>query len=126
MLLGKRGKNAKGPWQGTWGLPGGHLEFMERADECIVREVAEELGIQVSPKDVELAAVTDGLSPERGDHYIHLTFRVDIGTQEPVCNEPDMCEGWEWFPLDELPDNIFPPHKDIIAALLTKRIYNHE
>ncbi len=33
LLLGKRGKVAG---EGTWALPGGHLEYMERANEGII------------------------------------------------------------------------------------------
>lgn len=39
LLLGLR-KNTFGA--GTWALPGGHLEFLERADECLSRELKEE------------------------------------------------------------------------------------
>jgi 8-oxo-dGTP diphosphatase len=123
VLLGKRGKKAKGPWYGTWALPGGHLEFLERADECIVREIQEELAIHITAQDVELAAVTDDLKPERDEHYVHVTFFVDIGPQEPKCNEPDMCEEWRWFPVDELPENIFPPHAKIFDTLHSKEMY---
>ncbi len=41
IFLGKRG-NVYG--SGTWALPGGHLEHMERADECLARELKEEMG----------------------------------------------------------------------------------
>ena len=123
LLLGKRGKKAKGPWHGTWALPGGHLEFLERADDCIVREVAEELDIHVTTDDIELVAVTDGLTPERNKHYIHLTYRVEIGMQEPKRNEPDMCEGWQWFPVDNLPENISSPHAQIFDTIHSGRVY---
>ena len=124
VLLGKRGKKAKGPWYGTWGLPGGHLDFLERADECIVREIQEELGIEVQAKDVKLIAVTDDIRSERDEHYIHLTFRVDIGSQEPECREPDMCEEWRWFPVDDLPE-IFPFQAKIFETLHSKQTYAH-
>lgn len=124
LLLGKRGKKAKGPWYGTWALPGGHLEFMERADACIVRELQEELAITIAPPNMSLFAITDDLKPDRSEHYIHLTFQVDIGAQEPTCNEPDMCEEWRWFPLDDLPKNIFPPHAKIFETIQSKEIYH--
>jgi 8-oxo-dGTP diphosphatase len=124
LLLGKRGKKAKGPWHGTWALPGGHLDFLERADEGIVREIQEELGIQVDPSDVERITVTDDLRLERSEHYIRLTFRVDIGDATPRRMEPEMREEWSWFALDDLPENIFPFHQKIFETLHTRRIYN--
>jgi hypothetical protein len=29
---------------------------------------------------------------------------------ELVNNEPEKCESWEWFDLDDLPENIFFGH----------------
>jgi len=33
--------------QGTWGLPGGHMEFGETFETVAIREVSEELGIEI-------------------------------------------------------------------------------
>ena len=44
FLLGKR-KNAHG--EGTWCLVGGHLEYGESWEDCVRREIAEEIGVKV-------------------------------------------------------------------------------
>lgn len=114
LLLGKR-KNCYGA--GTWGLPGGRIEFMERSGDAIMRELQEELGITVQPEQIELMGVTDDPQPENQAHHLHLTFRVDIGDQEPRVCEPDACEEWRWFEMRQLPPAIFPPHARIFANL---------
>ena len=119
ILLGKRGAAIFGG--GTWALPGGHLEHMERADECLAREVSEEVGITVTAANLKLLSVVDDIEPLV--HYIHLTFTVDIGDQEPRLMEPDECDEWRWFPLDEMPENLFPPHKKIFATIASGQIY---
>lgn len=122
ILLGLR-KNVFGA--GTWGLPGGHLEFMERADATAARELREETGIAVGPATAKLLAVTDHPEPDRGTHYIHLTFGFDIGEQDPKLLEPEFCAEWRWWPLHNLPE-IFPPHANILATIKARRPYSIE
>jgi 8-oxo-dGTP diphosphatase len=45
ILMGKR-INSHG--EGTWSLPGGHLEFFETFEDCAKREVMEETGLKIS------------------------------------------------------------------------------
>lgn len=48
ILLGLR-KNCFG--EGTWGLPGGHLEFQEKIVEAVKRELQEEIGVDFAEED---------------------------------------------------------------------------
>jgi 8-oxo-dGTP diphosphatase len=120
VLLLKRG-NVDG--EGTWSLPGGHLDFMERIDDGLIRELKEELNVVISPKDTTLIAVTDDLRPKLNQHYLHMTFRVNIGDQEPECMEPDKCAELRWFPVDAMPEDVFPFHAKIFDTLNAKKLY---
>jgi len=122
LLLGKR-KNVYGA--GTWGLPGGHLEFGERLEKAAARELEEETGIKAK----EFVFVNlindlhDNLSHER-KHYLQIGFLAkDIGDIEPVLNEPDKTEEWRWFYLNELPKEIFPSHIEQIRAFQEKKYF---
>jgi 8-oxo-dGTP diphosphatase len=114
VLFGKR-KNVYGA--GTWGLPGGRIEFMERADTAIIRELEEETGVKIEPANLSLLALTDDPQPQNQAHHLHITFKVDIGGQSPIVREPEACEAWSWFPLAQLPAALFPPHKKILATI---------
>jgi 8-oxo-dGTP diphosphatase len=121
LLLGLRSKKKFGP--GTWGLPGGRFELMERADEAMARELKEELGLEVHPGDLTFLALTDDPEPKAGSHHLHITFKVEIRDQEPVNAERDECDEIRWFALDDLPANIFPPHQKIFATINSGRTY---
>jgi 8-oxo-dGTP diphosphatase len=123
LLMGLRSNIKFGG--GTWGLPGGHLKFMERADVCIARELKEELGVNVKSSDMQFLAVTDGADAPSGSksHHVHITFKVDIGAQTPKNCEPAECEELKWFPLDSLPKNILPPHALILETINSGQVY---
>lgn len=124
VLLGKR-KAGAGAGAGTWALPGGHLEYSERMIDAACREIKEELNGDVTPKDLELVSIVDGLpTPGNDNHYIHATFELKSPAFQPKTMEPERCEGWHYFELDELPlDKIFSGHKEIIENYLQSRLY---
>lgn len=109
ILLGKRLVNAG---FGQWGLPGGHLEYKESLSDAIRRELREEIGIEAT--SVQFAQVVNDTQQER--HYIHINFIVTEWTGEIVNKEPEKCEKWDWFDLEQLPENIFFAHKKFFAA----------
>ena len=47
ILAVQRGPGSSHPWQ--WEFPGGKMELNETTEQCIVREVEEELCIQIKP-----------------------------------------------------------------------------
>lgn len=48
--------------EGTWSLPGGHLEFNEKWQDCAAREVMEETGMSIV--NARFLAVTNDIFPE--------------------------------------------------------------
>lgn len=103
LLLGQR-KNVFG--DGSWGLPGGHLEDMENMKEAAARELMEETGLEAS--DFVFANLVNNKQRER--HYIQIGFIANGATGEPELKEPDKCSEWRWFDMKKLPENIFIGH----------------
>jgi 8-oxo-dGTP diphosphatase len=116
ILLGKR-KNCYG--EGTWGLPGGHLEQGESIRECVRRELKEELDIE--GLEFKLISVADCIN-ERG-HYVHISFLLEKFTGEIRNMEPDLCYEWNFFPLSSLPEDLFDPHRNILKNYFENVLY---
>jgi 8-oxo-dGTP diphosphatase len=90
---------------GTWGFPGGHVEFMETPEQGVIREVKEETGLDVL--SVHKAGYTNDFYPLESKHVVTLFFEVEIQGQPKAC-EPHKCEEWKWFSPDHFPDNLMP------------------
>lgn len=67
-------------------LPGGGLEKDETIEECVVREVKEEIGLDVKIKS--LAYYEDVISED--DHTLHIIFRCDILGGNVENLDPDL------------------------------------
>ena len=102
FLLGKR-KNAHG--EGSWALPGGHLEFNEELEECSKREVMEETGVSI--KNIRFGTITNDMFKEEGKHYITIYMISDYDSGDVKIMEPHKCERWGWFDFDSLPAPLF-------------------
>lgn len=65
FIIGKR-KGSHG--DGTWTLPGGHLEFGETIEQAAKREAAEEVGVRI--KNIKILAVTNDVFKKENKHYV--------------------------------------------------------
>lgn len=117
ILLHKR-KNSHG--DGEYAFPGGHLEYMESFEDCVHRETAEEAGIKI--KNVRFLLVENLLSylPK---HYVHINFIAEWESGEPKIMEPDKCDSWGWYDLDNLPQPCFKTIPNCIEAYKTGKYY---
>ncbi len=92
-------------------LPGGHVEFGERAGAGLVREIQEELGVKANVKEF-LGAVEHTFIQKGKRHCeINLMFRMDIPRLSPGA-VPEACEHWiafKWIPLSALGRNHLEP-----------------
>lgn len=104
VLLGKRKNSYK---VGFYGLPGGRLELGEELKACAKREVWEETNLRLN--NIDYVSVVREAQEEKD--FIHFVFASNNYQGELINKEPDKCEGWEWYPLDKLPENILLGHK---------------
>jgi 8-oxo-dGTP pyrophosphatase MutT (NUDIX family) len=97
----------------------GHVETGESVLEAAVREAAEELGVAISPDDLEPITVMH----RTGGNGLPIDERVDFffacrrWSGKPTIVEPEKCAGLEWYELDSLPDPIVPHELVVISAI---------
>lgn len=97
LLLIRRGH---GPAAGEWSVPGGRVESGELLAEAVVRELAEETGLE------GVCGELIGWVERLGDdyHYVILDFAVQLldPTAQPVAG--DDAQEVAWAPLDQVAD----------------------
>lgn len=86
---------------GDYGVTGGHPKSGETPYEGIITEVKEELGIDISDKEIiEFNSGCDGV-----DCYKMYYTKLDISMDEFVIQEEELSEV-RWFSMDELEDMV--------------------
>jgi len=116
VISGKKilmGKRTASHGSGTWSFAGGHLEFSETFEECARRELKEETSL-IAEK-LKIGPWISTIFENK--HYISFLVKVLKFSGELSLNEPDKCECWKWFSLDELPSPLFPPTKQFIEKI---------
>ncbi len=97
---------------GFYSMPAGKLEPKESVENAIIREVKEEINIDIKNETLKTIQVMNrnGIDRERIDYF----FTVDRWNGEIKNNEPNKCDDLKWFDLDYLPENIIPYIKEAI------------
>ena len=105
--------------QGTWTMPGGKVEFMEKLIDAAKRELEEETSLIANKLD--LLCISDDMTDTA--HYVTVGFIVREYKGEVKTMEPETILEWKWFSLDNLQENLYNPSKKCIDKYKEGIIY---
>jgi len=116
VLLVKR-KSA--PFAGLWSLPGGKMEPGEGAQQAVLRELAEELGL-----GAEIQGIIDVVTVAPSGNAADATYRLTVFYGQPSggrLRPGGDVEEAEWVALDEIEQRpLTPGAADLIWAAAHK------
>ncbi|CAM4454032.1 MAG: 8-oxo-dGTP diphosphatase [Legionellaceae bacterium] len=109
ILVALRAANAD--WGGYWEFPGGKIEEGETSEKALIRELFEELDIEVITLSPFLVVEHDY---QKHKILLHV-FKVIDFLRQPIGKEGQELR---WVMLDELPSLKFPSGNQIILQAL--------
>lgn len=98
------------PFQDYWVLPGGHVEYGERVEKALRREMKEELGISIKSQKL-IGVYSDPRRDPRG-HTVSLVYLL-LGVKGKIVLNFEASK-FKYFSPEHLPKKIGFDHRKII------------
>lgn len=111
QLLLIRRKNH--PYKHFWALPGGFVELGEDTRSACVRELNEETGLIITPKNLTLVDVYSDPNRDPRGHVCSIAYYIPLKDDQTI-NAGDDAMYAEWVDLSKLPSLAFD-HNVIVA-----------
>jgi ADP-ribose pyrophosphatase len=101
---------------GFWSKPGGTVEFGEKVEDAVKREIKEELGVHIEL--IRFLGFTDHIIKSENQHWVAFNYLAKIisGTLQNI--EPEKAEEIKWFKLNNLPENLTQTTREPIDVYL--------
>jgi 8-oxo-dGTP diphosphatase len=113
FLIGKRGK---GNLEGYWEFPGGKLELGETKEEALIREIREELNLEIIIDEYLTFAVQ-----EYKDTHTIVKIYFFISHIAGGTLTKNVHQKLHWVSLEELPSYRWLPANKYVLCLLLKK-----
>ena len=113
VLLIQRGG---APYKGHWAFPGGFLNMDETTEQCAIRELEEETGLQIDQVH-QIGAYSKVDRDPRG-RTISVAYLAIVNQPLEVSGQDDAAEA-KWFSVNALPPLAFD-HDEIMADAIAK------
>ena len=125
ILLHKRQNT--GFQDGTYSIIGGGVDGNETVRQAAIREIKEEIGVNVKKEDLKIIHVLHTKSERPDDpsgECVVFFFETEKWDGEPKNMEPEKHECIKWFDVNNLPENLMPTGKQILDKVKEGDFYS--
>jgi 8-oxo-dGTP diphosphatase len=102
------------PFKNYWALPGGFVEYNEKTENAVIREIFEETGLKTRIKKL-IGVYSDPTRDPRG-HTVSIVYELEILIGEMIFG--DDASDVNFFNINELPDKLSFDNEKIIKDYL--------
>jgi 8-oxo-dGTP diphosphatase len=115
VLLIRRGEE---PWKGCWAFPGGFVDYGEDPETAVVRELAEECGVEGKVTEIISVRGEPGRDP-RG-HIVTIFYAVEVAPESVPVAGDDAAHA-EWVALSEVDlEEMGADHAEVIKLIMSE------
>lgn len=115
VLLIERGHE---PFKGCWAFPGGFINMDETTEQCAIRELEEETGLQIT--DIQQLGAYSKVDRDPRGRTITVAYLAFVDTPLPVKGQDDAAKA-QWFSIKNLPKLAFD-HEEIMKDAIRTEI----
>lgn len=106
---------------GMWSLVAGHVEDNEPASQAILREVKEEVGLDLRSSQIEIVHI---MHRKSNRFSMDVFFHCSEWQGDVINMEPHKCADIGFFPIDQLPINTVEYHKEVLRLIPNNQFYS--
>jgi 8-oxo-dGTP pyrophosphatase MutT (NUDIX family) len=129
LFMGQKDPSGGGVYFDCWHIPGGGVDEGETKETALIREIKEEIGVDISSKKIELAddqgtGVTEKVLKDTGEKVLcEMEFNIykiklDQNTDDIKVNLSDDLVKYQWFEMSELKNvKLAPPSEKLFEKL---------
>ena len=106
--------------EGTWTLPSGKVKFGETIEEAGIRKIKQECNLDV--RKIKVICVQNDVN--KYAQYATFGLIAEEYSGEIKLPKTEELVQYDWFAVNDMPENTCIPTRNIVQKYLSKKFYN--
>lgn len=107
---------------GKFQLPAGHMDGNESMFAAMIRELKEELNIDVEENEMQVVHISHRMSSQGQREYFDVYLEISNFTGIPIINEPEKCGALAYFDINDIDSHDFVLYDIDVIRLIEKGV----